>query len=81
MIDYEKAKSAAKDYFWKKSSKQLACALDAEGFWIFYGGDKYKTEYGGTGIKISKDTGEIFDFYLPDDENFELLEHAVKINL
>lgn len=39
------------------------------------------TIVGLSGVKIAKESGEINDFILPDEENFKILAEAKKIEL
>jgi len=68
-------------YFSQFGESRIACALDAKTHWIFYAGDPKVTEIGSEGIKIEKATGKIEDFYLPDEENFTLLDCSVKMDI
>lgn len=81
MISYEEAKSKAAQYFLDNEDKPLASALETDGFWIFFGGNEDEIEFGGEGIIINRLSGEVSEFFLPDEENFELLDKAEKIEL
>ena len=50
--------------------------------WVFSGSAKEPTViYGKQSIAIKKDGEEILPFHLPDEHNFELLNHAKKIEV
>ena len=50
--------------------------------WVFSGGAKEMTViYGRQSIAIKKDGEEILPFLLPDEHNFELLDHAKDIEV
>ena len=68
-------------YFRIQNRDSIASALDAQSHWIFYPGTPGQAEYGLAGIKIDKESGAVETFILPDEENFELLERAVKVEL
>lgn len=60
----------------------LAGIYDLGEKWLFYGRDKQdKRVYGKPGITINKKTGEQDYFYLPDDDNFRLMEDAEEIEV
>jgi len=40
-----------------------------------------RKDVGSEGIKIEKATGKIEDFYLPEEENFTLLDCSVKMDI
>lgn len=80
-MDFRQAVETAKQYFEAMGVYGIASALDADSCWIIYGGSMEDMEFGGAGLKIMKESGKTEEFFLPDDENFELLEKAVKIEL
>lgn len=80
-MTFEEAYEEAKAYFKRDGIIDIACALDADTHWIFYPGKADKMEVGSEGIKIEKQTGQLDEFFLPDDENFELLDKSVKIDI
>ena len=73
------AVNMANKYFESINKGKVSCALDTDTHWIFYGGDPNVVEFGGSGIKIEKETGIMEDFYLPDIENFRLLDQSHKL--
>ena len=77
MITFEEGLKIANEYLKDADDTQVESALDAGTCWIFYG----EPCIGGAGVKINKETANAEDFILPDEENFELLERAVKIEL
>lgn len=77
-MTYSKAYESAQFYF---QGQAIICVLDAQSHWIFYAGETGTVEIGSSGIKISKETGKIEDFILPDEENFELLDRATKMDI
>lgn len=80
-MTFDQALNMAEQYYGDLNHTSVTRALDAQTHWIFYGGRKDEIEIGGAGIKINKADGQIEDFILPDDENFELLERSTKIDL
>lgn len=78
---FDEALAAAEEYFNKNSNSSVSSALDAQTHWIFYGGDKNVVEIGSAGIKINKESGIVENFFLPDEENFILLDNSIKIEL
>lgn len=80
-MEFSQALDIARKHFGASGVSTIACALDAEICWIFYGGSMEEKEIGGVGIKVMKDSGKVEDFILPDDDNFELLDRAVEISL
>lgn len=80
-MTFNQALEMAVQYYNNLNCTSVTRALDAQTHWIFYGGRKDEIEIGGTGIKINKKDGQIEDFILPDDENFELLGKSNKIDL
>ena len=81
MLNINEAYEKAVTYFKKNNDYSIACALDAGTHWIFYPGKPDVVEVGSKGIKIEKKSGLIEDFILPDDENFELLDRAEKVDI
>ena len=59
----------------------ISCALDSPKYWVFYPGSDDEEVIGLSGVKIAKDTGEIVDFILPDNDNFIILAESKKIEL
>ena len=80
-MNYKEALLQAESYFKKENGSKVTCALDTDTFWIFYGGLEGVTEIGSIGIKINKSKGTVEEFILPDDENFQLLARAKKIEI
>ena len=80
-MNFEEAKVAAQAYFEQRGVTGLASALEAENCWIFYGGKAGVTVCGIPGVKVSKETGELSVFILPNKENFAILKSAKKIEL
>lgn len=77
MLKLEDALKIANDYLKELADSDVESALDAQTHWIFYG----KPSIGGVGVKVDKKTGTPDVFILPDEENFKLLDKAVKIAL
>ena len=69
------------EYFLKEDGLSVTTAMDAETHWIFYAVPEDGSAIGNAGVKVNKETGELEDFILPDDENFELLDRAKQIDL
>ena len=80
-MSFDEAYELAVSFFKKESGRGIACALDAETHWIFYPGKSDVIEVGSSGIKIEKTHGVIDEFFLPDDENFKLLDCSRKVEI
>ena len=52
---------------------------DTPTHWIFFPETNGAVRVGGSAVKIEKVSGEQGDFFLPDEANFKLWNHAVKI--
>lgn len=78
---FEEAYQKVNDYFEKEYHQRICCALDTPSYWIFYAGKRDEVEIGGAGIKVCKETGLLENFFLPDDENFLLLDQAIPISI
>lgn len=82
-MKFEEACKIAFEYF-KKGYGDIGLfpALDIGDRWVFNGDNiKHETNYSRQLISVSKSTGECDLFYLPDDENFKLLEEATEIQV
>ena len=77
MLTLEEALKIANKYLEDIEDTQVKSALDAKSHWIFYG----EPTIGGAGVKINKETALVEDFILPDEENFALLDKAIKVEL
>lgn len=80
-MTFEEACRLALKYF-KKNYGDIGLfpALDIGDRWVFNGDNiKHKINYSRQLISVSKLTGELDLFYLPDNENFKLLEKATEI--
>lgn len=80
-MTFEDAKNKALAFYEENGIIGLASALDAQDSWIFYGGKKGETIYGMPGVRIYKETGELSKFFLPNKENFAVLNAATSIEL
>lgn len=76
MIDFELAKKIAKEYYDERGMDKLTKVYESNDIWVVYATKDGKIRYGGHGIAINKETGEISDFILPSKENFEILRNA-----
>lgn len=81
MIKLDDAVKIANEYFLKEYDLTVATAMDAETHWIFYAVPEDGSVIGNAGVKVEKATGNLEDFILPDDENFELLDRAKPIEM
>ncbi len=82
-MELKEAVKLANTYFKNTYSTNVNMSgiLDAVTHWIFYPGQDDIVEFGIEGVKIEKNTGKMESFILPDDKNFELLDHATKVKL
>ena len=73
----------AMEYFKKEYGDIGFCSIkDLGEKWLFDGNDADKTVvYGKPGITIDKKNGEQNFFFLPDIENFKLLDKAINIEI
>ena len=81
MIDFDFACKIAYDYYremWK--CEGLKSARDLGELWLFYPVDD-RPFFGDSRITVSKDTGEIRLFPLPNRKNFELLKESSAIEI
>lgn len=71
------------EYFKKEyGDVGLLPVLDIGDRWVFSGYNaKNETLYGKQSIAVNKITGEQTVFYLPDEENFKLLDEATEIQV
>jgi len=76
MIDFEKAKEIAKEYYSGIGMNKLTKVYENDEMWIVYATKDDQTQYGGYGISINKETGDISKFILPSKKNFEILKQA-----
>lgn len=81
MITFEEGCKAAFDYYKEHGKKGLSEANDLGDAWLFAGGDPDVIEDGGCAITVDKENGEIADFILPDEENFERLAKAEPVDI
>ena len=81
MVEREDAINLAREYYLEKGEQELLQLSETEDMWIAFGGKKGKVKVGGSGITISKVTGEIKRFHLPSKENFEILRNANKVDI
>ena len=78
MIEFENACELAYNHFKEISPEYvLTSALEHELYWIFYGGIPERIEYGGSGIKISREDGSKEPFRLPKE--LKILRSSAKI--
>ena len=80
MLEREDAINIANEFFQKKNGTYITRLLEAPTHWICYGGPAGRI-VGKMGIKIEKMTGKVDKFILPNEENFALLDKAVKIEI
>lgn len=80
-MTFEEAKNKALAFYEENGIIGLSSALDAQDSWIFYGGKKGEVRYGMPGVRIFKETGELSKFFLPNEENFAVLDAAEIIEL
>lgn len=81
MIDIIKACKLALEYYKENTDKTaLSKVYDHKDMWIIYARSD-KIEYGGYGISINKNTGEIRMFTLPSQENFAILKDSVLVDI
>lgn len=79
MVDFNYACIEASKYFDSKVNiSNFETILENDESWIFYA-KTAGVEYGGFGVEVLKDTGEIKDFILPSKENFEKLDKSTSI--
>lgn len=80
---FEMACKKAMEYFKKEYGDIGFCSIkDLGEKWLFDGTDAGKTVvYGKPGITIDKKNGEQNFFFLPDIENFKLLDKAINIEI
>lgn len=80
---FEMACKKAMEYFKKEYGDVGFCSIkDLGEKWLFDGTDADKTVvYGKPGITIDKKNGEQNFFFLPDIENFKLLDKAINIEI
>lgn len=76
MIDFEKAKEIAKEYYSGIGMNKLTKVYENDEMWIVYATKDDQTQYGGCGISINKETGDASKFILPSKKNFEILKKA-----
>lgn len=76
MIDFNRAIEIARGYYREKGQLELTKIYEAEKIWVVYAGKKDQPRFGGNGISIDKETGEICSFILPSRTNFEILKKA-----
>ena len=81
MTNFESAVRAANEYLLEAEGLPVGRALDAQTHWIFYGVPEGGYAVGNAGVKVDKKSGELEDFILPDDENFELLDKAQEVEI
>ena len=81
MIKLETALKIANEHLMKMEGSVAKTALDTQTCWIFFASSEEEPSIGGAGVKVDKNTGELKDFILPNDENFELLEKSHEIEL
>ena len=75
MIKMEEAIAKAKEYL---KCYEIGKILEVPGYWIIYKKTD-EIEVGGYGAIVSKESGQIKPFILPDDENFRLLDKAREV--
>ena len=80
-MKFEDAVKAANEYLLNEDGLPVSKAYDAQTHWIFYAVSEEGFSIGNAGVKVEKKTGNLADFILPDDENFELLDRANEIEL
>lgn len=82
-MKFENACKIAMEYFKREyGDVGLLPVSDVGDRWVFSGYNaKREILYGKQSIAINKDTGEKTIFYLPDEENFKLLEESTEIQV
>lgn len=75
MIKLEDAIVKAKEFL---KCSEIGKVLETSEYWILYKKTD-EIEVGGFGTLISKDTGEIKPFILPDEKNFEILDKSSEV--
>ena len=81
MMEIKDAVNLAKAYYWERGEQELLQLSETEEMWIAFGGKKGMLKVGGSGITISKNTGEIKRFHLPSKENLEMLRNSQKVKI
>lgn len=78
MIQLDNAIQIAKDYYhsYTNNAEISFIVHETDNLWVIFGEKKGKIKYGGQGITIDKETGEVKYFSLPSKENFKILESA-----
>lgn len=73
----------AMDYFKKEyGDVGFVSIKDIGGKWLFNGANAERSVvYGRPGVTVDKDTGELDFFFLPDENNFALLDKATDIEI
>lgn len=81
MANFEQAVRAANKYLLEEEGLPVAKAFDAQTHWIFYAAPEEDFAVGNAGVKVDKQSGNLEDFILPDNENFALLDKAQEIEI
>lgn len=82
-MKFENACETAMEYFKKEyGDVGLLPVFDTGDSWVFSGRNaKNEALYGKQSIMVNKTTGKQTVFYLPDEENFKLLDKATEIQV
>ncbi len=75
MVKIEEALVKAKEFL---KCSEIGKVLESPEYWIMYKKTD-EVEVGGYGALVSRDTGEIKPFILPDEKNFDLLDKSKEI--
>ena len=82
-MKFELACAKAMEYFKREyGDVGFASIKDIGEKWLFDGSNAERSvAYGKPGVVITKNTGELDFFYLPDENNFALLDKATDIKI
>lgn len=79
MIDLSKALMIGKKYYEANGGLEITKVYESEKMWIMFAKKNGLVRYGSIGISIDKNSGKVEDFFLPSDENFEILDNSTLI--
>lgn len=76
MVQYNDALDTALLFFKENGKQEITAIYECSDRWIFFGGIPGLVNYGNSSIFIMKDSLEIHDFILPNEEKFNMLQQA-----
>ena len=74
-MDFKSAKEMAEKHY-AESGATVTKIYEADDRWIFYAEKNGMVPIGEPGLTVSKDSGMLGHFILPDRENFAILKSA-----